>query len=190
MYKKKSLKFIFLVLFLMLILLIFFKIFNKEKIKKLKIDKSEESSYSSNIISEVSFESKDIKGNSYTVNALEGEVDFSDNKIIYLKKIKASIKLNNFTKIVITSDFGKYNTENFNTIFSENVIIKYLDNKISAEYVDFSVENNLMTISRNVVYSNSNSVLKADVIEMDIYTKDTKIYMYENLKKVKIEIKN
>ena len=85
MYKKKSLKFIFLVLFLMLILLIFFKIFNKEKIKKLKIDKSEESSYSSNIISEVSFESKDIKGNSYTVNALEGEVDFSDNKIIYLK---------------------------------------------------------------------------------------------------------
>ena len=33
-------------------------------------------------------------------------------------------------------------------------------------------------------------ILKADVIEMNIDTKDTKIFMYENSKKVRIMSKN
>ena len=41
------------------------------------------------------------------------------------------IKLKNSKKFTITSDFGKYNIKNFDTIFSKNVIIKYLDNKIN-----------------------------------------------------------
>ena len=128
-----------------------------------------------------------VKGNIYSVSALEGEVDFSDNKIIYLKKIDASVKLDDSSSILITSDFGKYNSENFNTIFSKNVIISYLDNKITAEYVDYSMKNNLMTISKNVVYTNLKSTLKADVVEMNINTKDVKIYMHEESKKVKIK---
>ena len=47
-----------------------------------------------------------------------------------------------------------------------------------------------MIISRNVVMRNEKSSLKADVIEMNIKTKDTKIFMYENKKKVKIQSKN
>ena len=47
-----------------------------------------------------------------------------------------------------------------------------------------------MIISRNIVYTNSKNVLKADVIEMDIKTKDTKIFMYENKKKVNIKSKD
>jgi hypothetical protein len=199
MYKKKDFKSILLILSLIIVLLISLKIFNKDNPKKLEaeiqeseaeIQESEDNIYSSNIITEVSFESKDPKGNTYTVSALKGEIDFSDNKIIFLEKIDASIELNNSNKIIIKSDFGKYNTENFNTIFSENVIIEYLNNKISSEYVDFSIENNLMTISKNVVYSNLKNVLKADVVEINIVTKDIKIYMHEELKKVKIKSKN
>ena len=172
--------------------MISFKFFKKESVKELEVEinDSEDNIYSSNIITEVSFESKDPKGNTYRVSALKGEIDFSDNKIIFLEKIDASIELNNSNKIVIKSDFGKYNTENYNTIFSENVKIEYLDNKISAEYVDFSIGNSLMTISKNVVYSNLESILKADVVEINIITKDVKIYMHEELKKVKIKSKN
>ena len=47
-----------------------------------------------------------------------------------------------------------------------------------------------MIISRNVIYSNLENILKADVIEVDIETKDTKIYMYENNKKVNIKNKD
>ena len=47
-----------------------------------------------------------------------------------------------------------------------------------------------MIISRNVIYTNSDNILKANVIEMDVKTKDTKIYMYESKKKVNIKSKN
>ena len=40
-----------------------------------------------------------------------------------------------------------------------------------------------MIISKNVIYTNLENILKADVIEMNIKTKDTKIFMYENKKK-------
>ena len=47
-----------------------------------------------------------------------------------------------------------------------------------------------MIISREVVYSNLENVLKADVIEIDIKTKNTKIFMYEEKEKVNIKSKN
>ena len=80
---------------------------------------------------------------------------------------------------MISSDYGKYNTNNFDTIFSKNVIINYLENKIIGEYLDFSILRSSMIITKNVKYSNSKNTLFADVIEMDIKTKDTKIYMHE-----------
>ncbi len=83
-----------------------------------------------------------------------------------------------------------YNSNNFDTIFSKNVIINYLHNKITGEYLDFSPKRNSMIVSKNIVYTNLKNILKADVIEIDLKTKDTKIYMYENEKKVKIQSRN
>ena len=101
--------------------------------------------------------------------------------------MKSLITLKNSEIITITSDYGKYNSSNFDTIFSKNVIVKYLDNKIIGEYLDFSMDRNTMIISQNVIYTNLENILKADVIEMNIETKDTKIFMYEKEKKVNIK---
>ena len=46
---------------------------------------------------------------------------------------------------------------------------------------------NKLTVSKNVIYTNLESVLKADVIELDTITKDTKIFMHNNKKKVNVE---
>ena len=46
-----------------------------------------------------------------------------------------------------------------------------------------------MVISREVTYNNLENILKADVIELNIKTKDTKIFMYEENKKVNIKNK-
>ena len=100
------------------------------------------------------------------------------------------IKLTNSNEIVITSDFGKYNSDNFDTIFSKNVLVKYLDNEIRGEYLDLSINRNSMIISRKVILKNIQNVLKADVIEMNLRTKDTKIFMYELEKKVSIKNKD
>ena len=45
-------------------------------------------------------------------------------------------------------------------------------------------------MTKNVVYSNLNNILKSDVIEMNLETKDIKIFMFENNKKVNIKSKN
>ena len=66
------------------------------------------------------------------------------------------------------------------------MLIDYLNNQIRGEYLEFSINRNLMTISRNAEYSNFENTLKADVIEMNIDTKNVKIFMYEDSKKVKI----
>ena len=47
-----------------------------------------------------------------------------------------------------------------------------------------------MIISKNVIYTNLENILTADVVEVNIETKDTKIFMYEDDKKVNIKSKN
>ena len=71
----------------------------------------------------------------------------------------------------------------------KNVIINYLDNRITGEYLDFSIQRNSMIVSRDVIYTNLENILKSDIIEINISTKDTKIFMYQNNKKVNIKSK-
>ncbi len=174
-------------IFLILFTFIYFRYFNEQKQVEVEIKESEEILYNSNIIKDVNYTSKDSDGNEYIINALEGEIDYSQPNIIYLTNVKAIINLNDSKRINITSNFGRYNTDNFDTIFSKNVIIKYLENTINSEYLDFSIGRNTMIISKNVVYNNQENILKADVVEIDIKTKDTKIFMHENKKKVHIK---
>ena len=53
--------------------------------------------------------------------------------------------------------------------------------------LDFSIERGFMIISRDVIYTNTKNTLKTDVIEIDLNTKDTKIFMYNNTNKVNIK---
>jgi len=147
----------------------------------------EEVIYNSNIIRDINYTSQDLKGNEYILIAKKGEIDLNNSDIIYLTDVTAYIKLiKNSELIVITSNYGKYNTLNYDTIFSKNVNIDYVDNIITGDYLDFSMMNNLLIISRNVVYKNLENTLKADVIELDTTTKDTKIFMYNSSEKVNV----
>ena len=191
MNKKKILKIFLVLLFLIILLIFFLRFFNEnKKNEEINLDVSKQNDIESNIIKEISFFSKDKKGNKYILKAKEGEVDLSNNKIIYLKKITAQVVLNNSEDIIIISDFGKYNIENYDTIFSKNVLIKYLDSRISSNYMEFSINKSLMTITKNVIYSNNDNLLKADAVEFNTDTKKVNIFMYDSSEKVKIISKN
>ena len=187
----------FIIFFFSLLIYFYFKSSNEKKLieKKKKIEliktenveNDEEKIRSLNIIEDVSYSAKDAKGNEYFVEAREGTIDQKYNNFIFLKSVNATIRLKNYELIEISSDFGKYNTDNFDTIFTKNVIIKYLDNTIKSKYLDFSWDKNLMIISRNVTLKNDQSSLRADVIEVDIKKKDIKIFMHEENKKVNIK---
>ena len=147
----------------------------------------EEVVYNSNIIEDINYTSRDLKGNEYILVAKEGEIDLNNSDIIFLTDVTAYIRLvKNSELIVITSNYGKYNTINYDTIFSKNVNIDYVDNIITGDYLDFSMIKNLLIISRNVVYKNLENIMKADVIELDTVTKDTKIFMYNSSEQVNV----
>ena len=181
-------KIIFIILcFIVVLIVISSKIFEKKDTTLIKPQELENEVYSSNKIKDVKYTTKDADGNEYIITATEGEIDYSNTNIIYLTNIKAKIKLIDSEDISITSDYGKYNSGNFDTIFSKNVIINYLNNEITGEYLDFSLERNSLLMTKKVVYTNLENILKADAVEMNLKTKDTKIFMYENQKKVNIK---
>ena len=189
MLKKKKL--IFFLISTFALFSIFFIYVNFFKNKPKIIEKTHDPKiYSSNVINNVEYKTKDLDGNEYTIKALKGEIDYSDPNTIYLTNVNSMIKLKNSEKILIKSDYGKYNSENFDTIFSKNVNINYLENTIKSEYLDFSLNKNLMIISKDVIYKNLTNTLEADVVELNIKTKDTKIFMYNEKEKVIISETN
>ena len=161
-----------------------------ELVEKETIKATDEKIESSNIMEDVSYSANDNKGNEYFLKAGEGIIDQNDSNYIFLTTVKAIIKLKNYQLIEISSDFGKYNINNYDTIFSKNVIISYLNNEITGEYLDFSLDKKLMIISRNVIFKSDKNSLQSDVIEVDLKTRDIKIFMYEESKKVNIKSLN
>ncbi len=150
----------------------------------------EDDNYNTNLLENIKYVAKDNDGNEYIINAAKGEIDLNNSDIIFLQNVESQIKLKSSDQINISSEFGKYNVTNYDTIFSKSVVITYLNNEITGEYLDFSLLKNRMIISRNIVFTNDENVLKADVIEIDTKTKDVKIFMYEENKKVNIKNKN
>ena len=190
MNKRKIVKIFFIfLLFVITIIFSYSKFFKSYKAEVIE-DKINDNVYNSNIIKDVEYTTKDKDGNEYIIKAKKGEIDFSSPGTIFLTQVHAIIKLIESEEVTINSNFGKYNSENYDTIFSKNVKINYLDNKITGDYLDFSLERNSMIISKNVTYNNLENILKADVIDINIKTKDAKIFMYEEKKKVNISSKN
>ena len=132
-------------------------------------------------------ELEETKGNEYQITAEQAEIDMDNPDVMFLENIIAYIYIKDSDTIKITSDFGKYNSKNYDTIFSKNVIVIQPSHIITGEYLDFSFLKNLGTISTDVIYVGNKTRLVADRVEMNITTKDTKIFMNDNTKKVLIE---
>ena len=132
---------------------------------------------SSTYIDNIDYVSFDDKGNKYQITAKQSEIKIENTNIMLLTDVIAYIFIKDSDTVKITSNFGKYNSKNYDTIFSENVIVIYPGHKITGEYLDFSFLKNLGTISKNVIYSGDKTNLFADKVEINLTTKDTKIFM-------------
>jgi len=152
-------------------------------IEKIDINQNSSSTYIDNI----DYISSDAKGNRYQITAEKAEIKIESSNIMFLNNVIAYIFIKDSDTVKITSNFGKYNSKNYDTIFSENVIVFYPGHRITGEYLDFSFLNNLGKFSTNVIYNGDKTNLFADKIEMNLTTKDTKIFMNNTDKKVLIE---
>ena len=139
-----------------------------------------------NLVKNLSYFSKDNLGNEYIIESKYSELNLDNVDIISMESVSAKIIMANSKPIYVTSNFAKYNNENYETTFTDNVLIIYLDNKIRCEKFYISIENNFANVTENVIYENSKGKLIADTIEIDLITKNSKIFMIDKSKKVMV----
>ncbi len=195
--------FIQIILFLLIIFLIFYtyKIYFKNE-KKVKINEIQntqkeniinsnnsllkEDEEAPNLIKDLKYVSKDILGNEYIISSEYSTLNLEKTNIINMEEVNATITMLDKEPIFVKSKFAIYDNETYETIFFDNVVINYLDNIVNSEKFEISVKDNFAQVSEKVIYQNPNIRLEADVIEIDLITKNSKIFMIDDKKKIKI----
>ena len=140
----------------------------------------------SNYIENISYISK-IGENKYEIIADRTQIKINEPHIMFLENVTAFITIKNSNIIKVTSDFAQYNSINYDTIFSKNVVATYPGHKITGEYLDFSLINNIGIFSTNIFYVSDKTKMFADKMEVNLTNNDTKIFMLDQSKKVIIE---
>ena len=192
MNKKTAIQVLLIFLIFLFSILFYLKYFkNSQKISE-NIPKEEQQiitsqNDNSTYIDNVNYISSDTRGNRYQITAEQAEIKIEDSDVMLLENVVAYIFIKDSDTIMITSNFGVYNSKNYDTIFSENVIILYPGHKITGEYLDLSFLKNLGTISKDVIYKGEKTSLFADKVEINLTTKDTKIFMDDKNKKVLVK---
>ena len=191
--KKEILIQLILALTVIIISIIFFKTYlvdskltqNPNK-KTIEIGGSTTELGQKNIIHNIEYISKDKKGNMYVITSEFSEIDEKIPELVLMKKVKATLSRRNSDSILIYAENALYNGQNHNTEFFTNVKINFNDQNISSNNLDLNIEKNFIKIFNDVVYKNLDTQLLADKIEIDLITKNSKIYMNNDPDMVKI----
>ena len=202
MNKKKIVQFI-LIIFLFSLTIIFYKKYFQEDVKTLenkkeiKINNEEnnvteinEEEKNANIIQNLKYVSEDLLGNTYILSATSAEIIKNEQDNVNLFDVQGEIIQDNNEKIKITSDTAKYNRQNNNTLFRENVLVLYGNQTIRANIVKIDFSENSIEILENVHYTNENLEMFADIVEIDLLKNKLKISMKNRKNKILISEEN
>ena len=196
---KKVLIQITLLIIIFLILTAVFTFYKSKKTKNLVIkeedgpeliDEYKDKDDELNIIKDITYLAKDDKDNIFKIESKFGKINPEEPDMVLMDKVIAVITLKNREEIIISSDFAIYDSKSYETNFYDNVLLKYTEHNIVCENIYLSFENNLVSISNNIIYKNLNSEMNADEIVMNLITKEIKIFMHNNENKIQILSKN
>ena len=186
--QKKIIIQVFLFLLIIIISVIFFKFYFKPTnlIKEYDSKINNSDSNQNNLMSNIKYFAADKAGNEYIVQSKLAEFDPNQLNLILMEEVTGVIQFTNSSPILISSDKAIYNKLNHDTKFFGNVLAAYDDHKISSQNLELFFDRNLASISKKIIYKNLNTELRADRIEIDLVTKNSKILMDKKTKKVKV----
>lgn len=180
--------------FLVSISLIFYKVyFNKNiksQINEEVFEKQLSEQTENNLIKNLKYEVRLDKVNQYIISSDLSEITYENNiEVVKMQKVIAIFIDKSNIPLTITSDNAVYNSSNYNTSFSNNIRIEYLDNLIFSDKMNLNFINNTILIFENVKYDGLQGVVNADNIKIDLITKKIEIYMDSNKDKVEVTTK-
>ncbi len=184
---------------LIIVLILFYTYFaffykkNELSLKNIKNEMSQTQDVNSQVgnkIDDIYYISTDKNGNSYEIIAESGMVDEKSLEIIKLKNVKAVISIKNSGVVYISAINAIYNRDNLNTYFYDEAKLNFKKHLITSDNIDMNYVKKNIKIAGDVKYLNDNNLLNADIIEMNMVTKISKIYMKNKNKKVTAKIFN
>lgn len=137
-----------------------------------------------NLTKEIEYITSNNNGDTFKIFAKYGTSSLKNTNILILEIVNGVISSNDKSNIYISSDFAEYNYENQNSKFYKNVEIKYDNKKITCDNLDLKISDNIAVAYNNVMIENEKSTMKAQIIEMDISTKDISINSKDKVKVV------
>lgn len=141
-----------------------------------------------NRIVDLKYTASDKEGNSYVITSDFGQISEENENVLNLDTVNAVITLNDADKIFIYSDHAIYNKLDLNTLFYDSVKLIYNEHNVTGEKIYLNYANKEVKIEDNIVYKVQKNKLTADVVDIDLISKKSKIYMLQDQKKVKVEI--
>ena len=159
------------------------------KAKKIELSTDTNKNFS-NIIENIEYKSNDNRGNQYIIKAKYGEIVNENSDLLLMSDVEAIIIFSDYEKVTITSSGAIYNIINYDTNFKENITIKYAEHNMTSNNADLLFKDHRVKIYNDINYNNLNTDFFADVMEIDLLTKDLKIYMNENNKKINATYNN
>ena len=180
------------ILLSILVLAIFISVYQKYFKKELKeniITNKEDNTKKENTLINITYESIDKDGKKYIISAETGNVKEEEPDLIYMTNVNAKVFLLDESVIYINSLNAVYNTINYDTKFYKKVELKFLEHNILCENLNIFFKKNLIEAYNNLNYKNLDFVMFADKIEIDLLTKYSKIYNF-NENNVIIKNKN
>tara|TARA_B110000967_G_C18854555_1_gene546458 strand:+ start:1117 stop:1704 length:588 start_codon:yes stop_codon:yes gene_type:complete len=186
---KKSIIKIVLILLTIFSLFIYFSYYFSKKIDSNLVIKATEmedlaSKSNENVIKGIRYYSENKNGDSYVIFSDYGKINLENTDLTYMTNVTAIVNLKNSEEIQITSNFANFNHISYETEFFERVIIIRGNEKITSEKLKFSLEENIVVLSKDVIFNKPGFNLKADRVEIDLITKNSKIIMNDKEKKV------
>ena len=112
--------------------------------------------------------------------------DIENPNLINLQSVNAKIKFDKKNEIIITSHEAIYNNTTYNTKFSGDVLITFEDQIITCDFMEAKLSENIAIISGNIFYKNYSSEIYADKIEFNLLDRSSKISMFNENEKIKI----
>lgn len=162
----------------------------KKNLSLSNLDTKEVNENFSNKISDIKYKSSDKTGNQYEISSASGESEIDNPEVLNLVDVEGKISILNKETVLIYSDFAKYDKDSLNTHFYGNVRLIYGNHNINSDDLFLNFFDKQTLVKNNIYYTDQQNKLFADIIEIDLMTKISKVYMLEKQKKILVEIKN
>tara|TARA_B100000989_G_C19514216_1_gene460751 strand:+ start:1047 stop:1796 length:750 start_codon:yes stop_codon:yes gene_type:complete len=134
-----------------------------------------------NLTKEIEYITSNNTGEIYKISAKFGKTNLKNNNILDLDQVNGTISSTKRSKIFISSDFAEYNYTNQDSKFYTNVKIKYDSNLIICDNLEIKMSKNIAIAYGNVLLKNEKSEMKAQIITLDLITKDININSNEGI---------